>query len=203
MTVNNVPVTPALQHHPKALVADPLVVVIAVDKVDVAPQILTAGALLPVNTRLDHPANVPMWPIQRAMLHIKVFEEAFHAPGQCGGYNPHWRYDQAPLTMREYVRSPANPYVTPSPCSTGHGRGCGCDAFHATDVLPDLPLAPSGPAPVAPSTAPQDLHYAEGEETDGPQHPPTEYDETHWNDKLHLMEAPFEADFPEDEYYDY
>ena len=131
------------------------------------------------------------------------FRGGFRAPGQCGGYNPHWRYDQAQLTMREYVRSPANPYVTPSPCSTGHGRGCGCDAFHATDVPPDLSLAPSGPAPVAPSTAPQDLHYAEGEETDVPQHPPTEYDETHWNDKFHLMEAPFEADFPEDEYYDY
>ena len=56
---------------------------------------------------------------------------------------------------------------------------------------------------MVPSTAPQDLHCAEGEETDAPQHLSTEYDETHWNDELHWMEAPFEADFLEDEYYDY
>ena len=131
------------------------------------------------------------------------FRGGFRAPGQRGGYNPHWRYDQAPPATREYARSPANPYVTPSPRLTGRGCGRGRDAFHATDIPPALPPAPSGPAPVAPSTAPHDLHYAEGEETDAPQHPPTEYDETHWNDKLHWMEAPFEADFPEDDYYDY
>ena len=37
---------------PKALVADPLRVVLDVDKVDMAPQILTTGALLQVNTFL-------------------------------------------------------------------------------------------------------------------------------------------------------
>ena len=128
------------------------------------------------------------------------FRGGFRTPGQRGIYNPHWRYDHAPPATREYARSPANPYVTRS---ASRGRGCGCDAFHATDIPPALPPAPSGLAPVAPSTAPQDMHYAAGKETDTPQHPHTEYDDTHWNDEMHWMEAPFEADFPEDEYYDY
>ena len=64
MTINNVPITPALLHLPKALVTDPLMVVLGVDRVDVAPQILTIGSLLQVNTRLDHLDNVPVWPIQ-------------------------------------------------------------------------------------------------------------------------------------------
>ena len=51
--------------------------------------------------------------------------------------------------MREYVRSPANPYVTPSPRSAGRGHGRGHDAFRATDIQPALPPAPSGLAPVA------------------------------------------------------
>ena len=82
-------------------------------------------------------------------------------------------------------------------------RGSGRDAFHSTDIPPALPPAPSGPAPSAPSTTPQDMHYAAEEETDAPQHPSTEYDDTHWNEEMHWMEAPFEADFPEEEYYDY
>ena len=108
--------------------------------------------------------------------------------------------------MCEYVRSPANPYVTPSPCSAGCGCGHGHDAFHATNIQPALPLAPSGLAPVAPSATPQDLHYAEGEETDTPDvtpHLPYAYDETHWNEEMHWMEPPYEAAFPEEEYYDY
>ena len=131
------------------------------------------------------------------------FRGGFRAPGQRGGYNPHWRYDHAPPATRGYARSPANPYVTPSPRSACRGRGCGRDAFHDTDIPPALPPAPSGPAPVAPSAAFEDMHYAAEEDTDATQHPSTEYDETQWNDDMHWMEAPLEADFPEDECYDY
>ena len=105
------------------------------------------------------------------------FRGGFRTPGQHGGYNPHWRYDHAPPAMREYARSPANPYITPSPHSASRGCSRGHDAFHATDIPPALPPAPSGSAPVAPSTAPQDMHYAVGEETEASQHPSTEYDE--------------------------
>ena len=54
-----------------------------------------------------------------------------------------------------------------------------------------------------PSTTTQDMYYAAGKETDASQHPSSEYDETHWNDERHWMEARIEGDFPEDEYYDY
>ena len=59
---------------------------------------------------------------------------------------------------------------------------------------------------MAPSTTPQDIHYAEGEETDTPNvtpHPPYAYDKAHWNEEMHWMEALYEADFPKEEYYDY
>ena len=74
MTINSMPDVPALLLLPRSLVTDPLMVVLDVDKVDMAPQILTAGALLQVNTKLKHPDNVP---IQLAMLCIRVFVEAF------------------------------------------------------------------------------------------------------------------------------
>ena len=28
------------------------------------------------------------------------------------------------------------------------------------------------------------------------------YDKTHWNEEMYWMEAPYEANFPEEEYYD-
>ena len=60
------------------------------------------------------------------------FRGGFRAPGQRGGYNPHWRYDHTPPAMREYARSPANPYVTPSPRLASRGRSRGRDAFHGS-----------------------------------------------------------------------
>ena len=67
------------------------------------------------------------------------FRGGFRTPGQHGGYNPHWRYDHAPPAMREYARSPANPYVTPSPHSASRGRGHGHDACVTCDSNSEEP----------------------------------------------------------------